>query len=1341
MKRFVFLLLTFSVALISFAGEITEAEALQKAQQFMQGKQFVAASVNNARRAGSMSQSETNIGYYIFNAKYNGGFVIVSADDRMPEILGYSNHGCIDIEAAPCGLKWLLGAYEQMAKTVSEQNVQLSHRTNRTDKAPIAPFITTTWGQSTPYNAMCPRANGARCLTGCVATAMAQIMNYYRWPNEVTKPIPAYITQIHKISMPQLEPTTFTWGHMNKNQLSKLMLYCGQAVKMEYGPKVSGAGAPDEALKTFFDYDENLRFVNRDDTPVEDWDDMLYEELAAQRPVYYCGYDSESGHAFVLCGFQEDHYYINWGWDGDADGYFILDGLSPAVGAYNLYQGAVIGIKPKGEPTPISYYPRRIVMENNANTYMGESVIGEESVKRLTEDYPDHFIGIQTYSANYSLNGAENYTYMLQKYSCYPNCYLNRSTSISPYYKDLKNLVEMQKDKAYADINATATFAKPDKSAITVTAESIFGFSSFDEDFRLAFVLLEDNVGPYTQDNSFYSNPSAPDDPTDWMNEWVHKAPQVEMMFNNVARGIYGDALGIAGSLPATIEKGKTYHYEYSFNVPIPPYSNITCNKDNFRVVALLIDKSTGEIMNACQTKIGYDANIEKLGFEFENKSKKLANSEIVVWKSKGMAEDNLEISTYQKTDGLKLRTFNGQQASGTSKLEILNNTLGNPVITWGMGGTPETISGDTKEMSFTTGANGIADIQLKASGISQFGELEARITATVNEASQSVIVKFVHSQTDGLTGDNIQLNDGEAWWANASSYAEWRQGTEKEERYHAATHIPSNLFGDKVPTIDGIGFWGTTSGMANVTLWISSHLPAAGEEPDIACFSFPEDEMILEEWNYMVFRQQYQIPEQGVYVGYSFDIVDMNTFRSGKPVLFGEKTRDNAFWFRTESMPEWIDRFDDTQGNLSLQILYGGNVQKKNAVKIFRVEPTYALTNSEAKVHFQITNEGSEPLSYIEYDGDFGHHRMDIYLPPYASSNPEYFPGLEFNTDDEATYTHKKLTVSKVNGKENESEEGSAMVPVFVSRKESPSVAVLEEFTATWCGYSPAASLDIKSYQETFGEKLITICAHAKCESHPEPMDLPAYSDVRELSDGEYPTFVINRTGTPAGYAWTIGNDLAKYINLALEEKIPCALELGAAWDNDQRDAIKIHTRTTFELNASELPFLLGYVLLEDSLSGEGAEWAQQNAYSGIEDIYDKKLEELTKLPPLIYGYKYNNVPVAAWDAYKGVEGSLVGPYTAGQTIEGTFRADIGGSTLIQNKDNLSVVALIVNKETGKIINAAKCKIGDTLPPADITSLRVVNKSYDVYDMQGRRVNHPSKGLYIMNGKKYVVK
>ena len=1360
MKRFAFLLLTLSVALISFAGEVTEAEALQKAQRFMQGKQFVAASVNNARRAGSTAQSEINTGYYIFNAKNNGGFVIVSADDRMPEILGYSNHGSIDVEAAPCGLKWLLGRYELMAKTVSEQNVQLSHRANRASKAPIAPFITTTWGQSTPYNDLCPKVNGARALTGCVATAMAQIMNYYCWPNEVTVPIPAYTTTSYNVSMPQLEPATFTWGHLNKEQLSKLMLYCGQSVKMDYGPEFSGA-YPElavESMKSYFGYAGTIKYVEQGSYSDEEWNNLLYEELSAHRPILYGGDDGTSGHAFVLSGFDNNLFYINWGWNGMADGYYVLDGISKSLGGYNYNQRAIVGINPKGTSTPVTYYPRRVVMENEAWIYNGQYVPGIESVRRLSEDYPDNFIGINMHMSDPMAN-ADNYRDIIEKMSCNPYCLINRATNeFSPIYPNIKSIVEAQKDYAVATVSASAVYAKPDKSAIKVMADCAFGFDGADEDFRFAFVLLEDKVGPFNQDNSFYSDPDAPDDPNDWLNEWRHKGTQVEMLFDNVARGIYGSPWGIASSIPSVVNKGETYHYEYTFNVPDPAkwdtWQATVLNKENFRVVALLIDKSTGEIMNACQTKIAYDASVESQTFEFRNKEERLVADEEVSWRSKGVAEDNLVLGTNLKPNGLTLTTFDGKQISGTATLEILTNTLGSAMLTWGMSGENVTLTGNSQTISFTTNAQGQAQIGLKASNISQFGLLKAKLTATVNGSSQSVNIKFIHQQSDVQMGDDIELEESQGWWANCrmddEDVAGLMYGTGKQERYHLATYIPADLFGNKIPTIDGISFYGSTVGMGNIKVWISSHLPAKGEEPDIATYSFTKEDIDINKFNDMVFNQHFQIPESGVYVGYSFDIVDMNAHRSGSPIIYSEKTREGALWWMTESDPEWRSQRDYVQGNLAIKILFGGNVLKRNSASIKRVIPVFELVNTEIFPIFEVENDGIEPITSfeVEMEGNTWEILMNDYpLNPYSSYN---CGSLVTNTGSVAEYQQKTFTITKVNGKPNESENGSGTGQFFISRQKSPIVAVMEEFTGTWCGWSLAANKALNVYQEMFGDKLIEICAHGSSILQKDPMELPKYSEIRALGQGNYPSCLINRSrGWVEDYDFDdwmcpfwdgLGEgtfNLDVNINNVLNRIMPGSIEVGAAWDNDSQNAIKIQTRTTFELDAEELPYEIGYVLLEDGMSGEGDEWAQYNFF--VTD--DHNFDDIAALPEMNYGYKYNNVPVAAWDAYKGTPGTLVGPFKVGTPVEGSFLADISDNKLIQNKNNLTVVALIVNKETGKIINAAKCKIGDTLPPTDITSLRAVNKSYDVYDMQGRRVNHPSKGLYIVNGKKYVVK
>ena len=172
-------------------------------------------------------------------------------------------------------------------------------------------------------------------------------------------------------------------------------------------------------------------------------------------------------------------------------------------------------------------------------------------------------------------------------------------------------------------------------------------------------------------------------------------------------------------------------------------------------------------------------------------------------WKSKGVNEDNLVLGTNLKPKGLTLSNFNGKQASGTATLEILSNTLGSSIITWGMSGEDVTVTGNSKTVSFKTNSKGEAAINLKASNISQFGTLDAKLTATINGFSQSVNIRFIHQQTEVQVGDDIELEEGQGWWFNGriesrSDNADGLMfGSGKQERYYLATYIPADLFGE----------------------------------------------------------------------------------------------------------------------------------------------------------------------------------------------------------------------------------------------------------------------------------------------------------------------------------------------------------------------------------------------------------------------------------------------------------------------------------------------------------------------------------------------------------------
>ena len=243
-------------------------------------------------------------------------------------------------------------------------------------------------------------------------------------------------------------------------------------------------------------------------------------------------------------------------------------------------------------------FPRKIVMEEATATECGSCVRGIEITDRLSKKYPNNFLPI--FIHNYGEMNTKDYDPVIEKFPMLPNSLVNRiNITDGMLYDQVMETFERQKLYAEAIVKPTAFFTNEDRSSVTVTTETVFGFSDTGGSaYRIAYVVMEDHVGPYMQSND-YSNLSAAHDESDFMDGWVHKEPQVEMTYNNVACAIIGGINGIEGSVPAIIKEGDTYKYNYSFKLPDNVHS-----KKNIHVVTLLIDVKTGEIVNAAKVPV-----------------------------------------------------------------------------------------------------------------------------------------------------------------------------------------------------------------------------------------------------------------------------------------------------------------------------------------------------------------------------------------------------------------------------------------------------------------------------------------------------------------------------------------------------------------------------------------------------------------------------------------------------------------------------------------------------------------------------------------------------------------
>ena len=306
---------------------------------------------------------------YVFDTR--SGYMVVSADDVAAPLLGYADEGSFDAANIPDNLRYWLESYASEIAWARDNGVEPARsRVSRADRAPIAPLVNTQWNQGSPYNNYCPIYNGSRSVTGCVATAMAQVMKYYNYPAKGTGSH-SYTTKTLKISQSMdFSSTSFRWTSMadsygsfsstsQKNAVATLMHACGVSVDMDYTPNESGAPSMNvaSALANYFGYDKGVRYLMRDYYGMAEWEELVYNQLVEFGPVQYSGSNTSAGHSFVCDGYSSDGYFhFNWGWGGMSDGYFLLTALDPtsqgiggSTAGYNSGQDIIANVATSGE--------------------------------------------------------------------------------------------------------------------------------------------------------------------------------------------------------------------------------------------------------------------------------------------------------------------------------------------------------------------------------------------------------------------------------------------------------------------------------------------------------------------------------------------------------------------------------------------------------------------------------------------------------------------------------------------------------------------------------------------------------------------------------------------------------------------------------------------------------------------------------------------------------------------------------------------------------------------------------------------------------------------------------
>ncbi|MDR0828828.1 MAG: thiol protease/hemagglutinin PrtT [Prevotellaceae bacterium] len=448
---------------------------------------------------------------YIFNLE-DGGFVIVSADDRIMPVLGYADKGSINFNNLPPNARYWLASYERQIEYAIEHNIQPTAEISEqwtnlfngrlltpAQTASVSPLLTTEWNQSPYYNILCPydAAQNALAVTGCVATAMAQIMKYWNYPVRGTG-THSY-TEAYGTLSADFANAIYDWENMPNimdwynvptarqlKAVGKLMYHCGVAANMSYSPLESGAQVfansgghtnqycAENAFKNFFGYKNTIRGEQRNNNETA-WINLLKTELDASRPVLYCAYSQLGGHAFVCDGYNSSNYFhFNWGWGGSANGYFSINNMY----GYDDSHGVLVGIEPSAgiANNYILRLNAAIVFDNNIVEY-GSPVSLSVGIKnngtdnfsgKLSANIFDgngNFIDALSTINNVNLSAGSNQTF---NFSNYTTAFVPNNYSVSIYYQS-ENGLDWKKisDAAIANL---AIFSVEYSSDITVNS-------------------------------------------------------------------------------------------------------------------------------------------------------------------------------------------------------------------------------------------------------------------------------------------------------------------------------------------------------------------------------------------------------------------------------------------------------------------------------------------------------------------------------------------------------------------------------------------------------------------------------------------------------------------------------------------------------------------------------------------------------------------------------------------------------------------------------------------------------------------------------------------------------
>ena len=532
---------------------------------------------------------------------------------------------------------------------------------------------------------------------------------------------------------------------------------------------------------------------------------------------------------------------------------------------------------------------------------------------------------------------------------------------------------------------------------------------------------------------------------------------------------------------------------------------------------------------------------------------------------------------------------------------------------------------------------------------------------------------------------ESVTPGEGQLWWANYDLDAslQYVYGTDVVEHYDAAVFIPKGLLTEGNMTVDGFSIYPVADAMKNVKVWVSPSLPA-GPDDWVETVSVNDAALKKEKFNDVAFTKHHQVTENGIYVGYSFDITSLNGENAGNPLVYTKtaNNRENSFFYKTTSKVKWTS----IDGNAFVKVLFGGGNFKQNAVTVKPFSTSYVLKGESVTVPLTLRNMGTKDVENISYtittDGVTSSELTKaVSIKGFQSKGSI---DIDFPADTQAKPYDKVLTITKVNGQMNESADNKATGQIITMTENYKAVPVVEMFVGTGYRYSPMGLVGMEKTQEKYGDQVMLIAVH-----YDDPMTTEDYDDVA-YNARTIPTSFLNRQYV----VYPSTSDLIGNVAEALTRAVPGKLSLQAAWDGDVATAtsIKLNATAEFCYEDAKANYGVAYVILADGLTGTGSDWAQMNGYSGDKGSAD--MQFWYDSPQVVSGISYDHVAIAAKDIFSGTDFSVKTGVKAGEEMVNTSTISLANNKLVQDKSKLTAVALLIDRSNNQIVNAAKAVI-----------------------------------------------